>query len=183
MTIRELFDYAGNHSLALLVLLLIPPLLVWGMSLCHPRESGTTSPWKYAYSGLVYVTCVPGMFAAVVTGYALFFTRENLLDVNFLAYLLPIASMAATLVLIERRVGFAGLPGLGRLWGLMVLLGISFALALAIQKTAIWLFFGGSILMLLALAAFAFALLKWASYMLFRRTDEPETKPPEFPTL
>ena len=181
MTIRELFDLAGAYPGVLLGLVLIAPVAAWVMSLCHGREAGTASPWKYAYSGVVYLACVPGMFAAVVTGYALFFGRENLLDVNFLAYLLPVASMVVTLMLIGRRVGFAGLPGLGRLWGLMVLLGVSFGLALAIQKTSIWLFFGGSIFILFGLAAFAFALLGWASYMLFRRSGEPERKPPEFP--
>lgn len=35
--------------------------------------------------------------------------------------------------------------------------------------------------MLLALAAFAFVLLKWGTYMLFRKSDEPKIDLPTFP--
>jgi hypothetical protein len=63
----------------------------------------------------------------------------------------------------------------------MMMMGCSFAIALAIQKTNIWIFFGGSIEKLFLLAAGVFALLKWGTYALFRRRDEPKTDPPKFP--
>lgn len=183
MTLRQLFEQAGQYWWIVLVLLLIPPMAAWVFSVLHRPEAGVGRTWRYVYSTLVYLACVPGMFAAVVTGYALFFTHENLLDVNVLVYLLPVASMVATLILVGRRVGFAGLPGLGRLWGFMALLGISFVVALFIQKMFVGIFFFGSIFLLFGLAAFAFVLLKWGGYMLFRRKEEPEEKPPEFPRL
>ena len=73
------------------------------------------------------------------------------------------------------------MPGFDRLSGLMVMMGCSFAIALAIQKTSIWLFFGGPIAQLFVLAAGAFGLLKWGAYMLFRRRDEPKQERPKFP--
>jgi hypothetical protein len=130
---------------------------------------------------LVYLVCVPGMFAAVITAYTLFFSGENLLDANLLVYFLPIASMVATLVLIRKNVSFDEIPGFDHLSGLMVMVGCSFAIALAIQKTRIWVFFGGSIEKLFFLAAGIFALLKWGTYMLFRRRDEPRQELPKFP--
>ena len=63
----------------------------------------------------------------------------------------------------------------------MVMVGCSFAIALAIQKTRIWIFFGGSIERLFILAGAIFALLKWSAYMLFRRRDEPKAVRPKFP--
>ena len=65
--------------------------------------------------------------------------------------------------------------------GLMVMVGCSFVIALVIQKTRIFVFFGGSIEKLFLLAAGVFALLKWGTYMLFRRRDEPKELPPKFP--
>lgn len=181
MTTRDRIQLAGQHPWVLVSAFIAPPVLAWLAGPLHGKDRGTLAPWKYLYSLLVYLVCVPGMFAAVITAYTLFFSRENLLDANLLAYFLPIVSMVATLVLIRKNVSFDDVPGFDRLSGLMVMVGCSFAIALAIQKTRIWVFFGGSIEKLFLLAAGVFALLKWGTYMLFRRRDEPKEEPPTFP--
>ena len=183
MTIRDLVNLAGQHPLALVVAFLAPPLAAWLLGLMHPRGQGGLAPWKYFSAVLVYLACVPGMFAAVLTAYSLFFSRENLLDANVLVYFLPIVSMAATLVFIRKNVPFDKVPGFDRLSGLMAMVGCSFGIALAVQKTNIWIFFGGSIEKLFILAAGVFALLKWGAYMLFCRSDEPKHEPPAIPRL
>ena len=181
MTTRELIHWAGQHPLVLLAVFIAPPVLAWLAGKTHGKENGKLAPWKYVYSVLVYLVCVPGLFAGVITAYTLFFSRENLLDANLLVYFLPIASMVATLVLIRKNVSFDDVTGFDRLSGLMAMVACSFVIALAIEKTRIFLFFGGSIGMLFALAAGIFALLKWGAYMLFRRRDEPKELPPKFP--
>ena len=183
MTIRELIDLAGRYPFALLAVFLAPPLAAWLLGQMHPRGQGGLSPWKYFSAALIYLTCVPGMFAGVITAYSLFFSRENLLDANLLVYFLPILSMVATLVLIRKNVPFDQVPGFDRLSGLMAMVGCSFAVALVIQKTNVWIFFGGSIEKLFILAAGVFALLKWGTYMLFRRGDEPKREPPAIPRV
>jgi hypothetical protein len=183
MTIRELTQLAGRQPWVLLAVFAALPLVAWLLGRIHGRENGGTAPWKYFYSVLVYVVCVPGMFAAILTAYALFFTRENLMDVNLLVYVLPLVSMVATLVFIRKNVSFELIPGFDRLSGLMAMIGCSFAIALAILKTNIWIFFGGSLEKLFLLAAAVFALLKWGTYMLFRRRDEPKQAAPKFPSM
>jgi hypothetical protein len=181
MTARELIQLSNQHPWVLAGLFVFAPLAAWGCGRLHGPGNGANAPWKYVYSILVYLTCVPGMFAGVLTGYALFFTHENLLDVSFLVYVLPIISMVVTLVMIRKTVSFEAIPGFDRLSGLMVMIGCSFAIALAIQKTRIWIVFGGSIDRLIILAVGVFALLKWGTYMLFRRGDEPKQERPKFP--
>jgi hypothetical protein len=179
MTTRELIHAGDHHPVALVVLFVIPPIAAWLCGFVHGPAAGVNSPWKYIYSILGYLTCVPGMFAGVLTAYSLFFTHENLLDVSFLIYILPIVSMVVTLVLIRKSVSFEAVPGFDRLSGLMVMIACSFAIALAIEKTRIFLFFGGSIDRLILLALGVFALLKWGTYMLFRRGDEPSRERPK----
>lgn len=181
MTTRELIQMAGGHAWVLLAASIVPPLAAWLCGKLHGRSNGGGAPWKYVYSALVYLVCVPGMLAAVLTGYTLFFSRENLLDVNLLVYFLPLVSMVVTLIFIRKNVSFDLVPGFERLSGLMAMMGCSFAIALAIQKTNIWIFFGGSIEKLLALAVGVFALLKWGTYMLFRSREEPKRELPKFP--
>ena len=181
MTLRELIQTAGAHPMPVGAVLLGLPVLAWLTGLAHGQNHGQNTPWKYLYSVWVYLACIPGTFAAVLTAYALFFRNESLLDVNLLIYFLPIATMIVTLVLIRRRVAFEAVPGFDRLSGLLTLMACSFALALAIQRTRIFVGFFGSIEMLFALAGGTFALLKWGGWMLFRRRNEPAKPPPSFP--
>ena len=180
MTTRDLIQQANQHPVALAAALAAPPVVAWVVGRLHERGGGGAGPWKCFYAVLVYLACVPGMFAGVLTAYTLFFSRENLLDTNLLVYFLPIVSMIVTLVLIRKNVAFDQVPGFDRLSGLMVMVGCSFAIALAIQKTKIWILFGGSIDRLFILAVGIFGLLKWGAYMLFRRRDEPKTERPKF---
>jgi hypothetical protein len=178
MTTRELIQYADQHPLLLVGMFLLLPLLAWVCGRLHGEARGSAAPWKYFYSVLVYAACVPGLFSAVLTGYSLFFTRENLLDASLLVYFIPVVSMVVTLVLIRRNVSFDDVPGFDRLWGLMVMIGCSFAVALAVDKTRIWIWFGASIERLFLLAAAVFVLIKWGAYMLFRRRREPKKPMP-----
>src|SRR5438552_10437787 len=181
MTTRDLIHQADLHAVALAVALAAPPLIACVVGRLHDHGRGGAGPWKYLYAVVVYLACVPGMFAGVITAYTQFFSRENLLDTSLLVYFLPMVSMIVTLVLIRKNVAFDQVPGFDRLSGLMVMVGCSFAIALAIQKTKIWIVFGGSIERLFILAAGIFALLKWGAYMLFRRRDESKTQRPTFP--
>jgi hypothetical protein len=183
MTTRDLIQLAGQHPGTLLAAFVMPPLASWLLGQMHERGRGGAAPWRYCYAVLVYVACVPGMFAGVLTAYTLFFTRENLLDANLLVWCLPILSMLATLIFIRKNVSFDDVPGFDRLSGLMVMVGCSFALALAIQKTNIWVFFGGSLEKLFLLAGGIFALLKWGAQALFRRRDEPKQARPKLPEV
>ena len=160
MTIQELLQYAGRYPGAILGVFGSVPVVTWVVGRLHGRGRGGAVPWKYIYAALVYTSCVPGLFAAVVTGYALFFTSVNLLEVNALVYLLPVVSMVVTLILLGQNVDFDAVPGFQRLSGLMTLIAVSFVVALAISKTRLWIFFGGSIVLLFALAAVAFVVMK-----------------------
>lgn len=169
MTINEFIDWLGRNAWITAAALATVPLftLLWG--LFHRTERSALSPWKQGYSVLVYLACIPGMFAAVLVAYALFFSRRNLLDVNVLVYFLPLFTMATTLLLIRRRVAFDALPGFGRLWGLMIMLALSFGLALAIDRTRIFLGFFGSIDRLFILVGALFALIAGGFRLAFGR--------------
>lgn len=180
MTTRELIMMAGMYPWHVLGAFVAVPFLAGLLGLILGVQRAKQSPWRYLYSILVHLACVPGMAAAVLTGYAVLFTRQNLLDVNLLIYLLPIMSMAATLLFIRRNVSFDDIPGFDRLSGLMVMIAITFMLVLALERTRIWLVFGASIYTVFALVIVCYGLLKWGAYMLFRRKDESRIEPPSF---
>jgi|CXWL01.1.fsa_nt_gi hypothetical protein len=167
MTARELIELAARDSRVLVAIFALLPLAAWFWGLLHSRDKARQAPWKYGWSVLVYLACVPGMIAAVLTAYTLFFVRANLLDVNLAVYGLPILSMILVLVIVRRRIAFDAIPGFDRLSGLLLTVALSFAIALAIQKMNIWVVFGGSVGMLLLLALAIFLAMSWAGRMLF----------------
>jgi hypothetical protein len=168
LTVRDLTQIAAGHPMVILIVFVAVPVIAGVVGLLHGRGRGGLSPWKYVYTVIIYLVCIPGILSAVLTGYALFFTRQNLLDVNLLVYFVPVISMAVTLILASKSVKFDAVPGFGRLSGLMAIIAITFVLALAIQKTRLWLFFGASIFWFVVLVVGLFVLLKWGVYMLFR---------------
>ena len=182
MTLRDAIQWASRWSLWISIAFALPPLIAFLLRFIHGKENGRNSPWKYVYSVLVYVVCFPGMFSSVLTAYSIFFEKENLLDVNMVVYLLPPISMAATLILVRKNVSFDDVPGFDRISGLLTMLGVTFVLILVIYKTRILLVFFGSFPMFVALVGGLFALLKWGTYMLFRKKEEPKVEPPTFPT-
>jgi hypothetical protein len=75
-------------------------------------------------------------------------------------------------------VSFADVPGFDRLTGLMVMLAVAFGIALVLARLRVFLVFGAGIASFLILAGFLFALLKWGTHLLTRRSDEPRQPPP-----
>jgi len=183
MTIMDLLDMLTGYQQYLSAYFIGLPLLSFVYGRLVGRQRRPNSPHKYVYCLLIYLTSVPGIFAAVITAYTLFFIQTNLLLVNALVYFLPIISMFVTLVLIRKDVDLDHIPGFDRLLGLFTLLVITFVLALMIQKTRIWLLFGSSLSALIILVVFLFGLLKWAIYSIFRQRGEPVVKPPSFPEM
>ena len=161
MTLRQLLEWFGQYPWYLAGLFLIPPVLVLITGLLHGRGQGGQAPWRYLYATLIYASSVPGMGAAVVTTYAMVFGHESLMDMNLMVSVVPIVSMALTLFLASRNVDFDLVPGFDRLFGLMVVLAITFVLVLGIAKTRIWLFFGASIFTLMLLIAGLIMVLIW----------------------
>ncbi len=177
MTIQDMITKIEQiNPWILLAFFLSPPIFTWIIGKCHDQGYGNYKPWNFIYSFLVYLVCVPGMFTGVLLAYSVFFIRQNLLEVNIFVYFLPLACMIITLVLVGKNADWEYLPGVDRLYALMIIIIISLSIALAIQKTRIWIFFGGTIKTLIYIVILCFILLKWSSYKLFhsKKSGFPE---------
>ncbi len=168
MSVNDMIQLVGQYPTALVSVFVAIPLFSFLYGQLHVRSKGNTSPHKYVYSVLVYMSCVPGALSLALTAYALFFLRANLLTVNLLVFFLPIVSMAVTVAIIGRKANVDDLPGFDRIAGLFVLLMVTFLLALLIQRTRIWVLFHGSVVTFILVVVVLFLLLKWAAGRLFR---------------
>lgn len=120
MTLRELFDYLSANPLmvaAYFLLLLVTAVLAGIMG----RGEGHLSPWKYLYSAIVYLVCIPGIFAAALAVYLFLFEQGgSIYNVNLLTQVLPVVAMLIILGVVRRNVEFGYIPGFERLTGLMM---------------------------------------------------------------
>lgn len=134
MTLRELFDYLSANPLAVVAyfsLLLITALLAGTMA----KGEGHLSPWKYLYSAIVYLVCVPGIFAAALAVYLFLFEQGgSIFNINLLTQVLPVAAMLVTLGVVRRNVSFGNIPGFGRLTDLIMTIFTVFLLMYLLNR-------------------------------------------------
>jgi hypothetical protein len=160
-TLDELLRFIEGYPWPILGYFATPPLLALLLWLAAPRERRDQPPLTYLYSLLVYLVCIPGVFSALLLGYAVFFLQQNVLELSALIYFLPPAAMLLTLAVIGNSLPFNEIPGVNGILGLITLLAISFGGVLFIYKTHLFIGFFGSIETLMALALGLFVLFKW----------------------
>lgn len=169
MTIQDLAKLLGEYPLAMLMVFITPAIIAWLLSIKLKAKTGVIAkPLRALFSVLTYVVCVPGIFSVVLVAYTMFFQRADLTKVNILVYFLPVVSMVVTLAGIKRSITFDDIPGFDRLSGLMATIGVTFVIALGIEKSRIWVMFHGSIWLLFGLAAVLFILLHMGARKLFK---------------
>lgn len=128
MTLREFFDYLSANPAVVMAFFLGIPFTALLAGILGKGE-GHLSPWKYLYAVLIYLVCVPGIFAAALAVYLFLFERGgSIFNVNLLTQALPIASMILTLGIIRRNAPFAHIPGFDKLSNLMLMIASVFVL-------------------------------------------------------
>lgn len=134
MTLRELFDYLNANPLAVVAyfLLLLFTAILAGMM---GKGEGHQSPWKYLYSAIIYLVCVPGVFAAALAVYLFLFEQGgSVFNVNLLTQVLPVVAMLVTLNVIRRNVMFGDIPGFGRITDLIMTIVVVFVLMYLLNR-------------------------------------------------
>jgi hypothetical protein len=175
MTLQELFDSLAAKPIPVVVFFILLPIAAAIGGKIASNDEVRQSPWNYFYATLVYLTCVPGIFALVLCFYTLFFERQrSLLEVNALVYFLPLFSMVATLLIINQKIAMKYIPGFRRLSGLLMMLAITFITILIIQQTRIWVVFHGSAMQLFGLFIVLFLVFYYGWYKLFGTNDKQD---------
>ncbi len=150
MTLQQLFDIIGENPTLIIIFFLGLPILSLIM-IWITGEDAYKSPWKYIYSALIYLTCVPGIFATLLVAYNLFFGHKSLLDVNLFVYFLPIFSMIGTLLILSRKIHLDEIPGFDKISGLVFMITAASITIFILDKMRILVFFYGSIWYLIGL--------------------------------
>lgn len=139
MTLSEFFTLIGENPFYVIAYFALIPLtaLIAGFM---GKNEGHLSPWNYLYSTLIYLVCVPGIFAVTLNVYKFLFERGSVMDLNIFTQILPIISMIITLLLIRSNVSLDRVPGFGKLSGMVTMIVVLFAIMWFLEKTRIYVF-------------------------------------------
>ena len=134
MTLQELFDYIASQPNAVIFFFcLIPFAALLGTFLDGDR--GHTSPWKYIYSVLIYLVCIPGLFALTLNVYQFLFEKRSIMEMDLILQVLPIVSRIITLLVIRNNMDMSLIPGFDKLSGLLLLITAILGLMWIVDRT------------------------------------------------
>jgi len=136
MTLKEFFELLGENPAYLFAYFALIPLTAFIAGFMGKGE-GHLSPWKFLYSTLIYLVCIPGILAVTLNVYLFLFEKQSVFTSNIYTQIIPIISMVATLLLIRNNVSLDTIPGFGKLSGLTMMIFATLALMWGLDRTNI----------------------------------------------
>jgi len=137
MTLGEFFEQVSANGATTLYFFSMLPITA-GLTGYFGKDVGHESPWKYVYSTLIYLACIPGVFAFTLSIYMFLFQRGDIMQANIYTQILPIVIMFLTLWIIRKNVKFSEIPGFDKIGGLMTMLTILMSGLWILEKTQIF---------------------------------------------
>ena len=160
MTLGEFFSLLEQNPAIILFYFLAVPLSAL-LGLVFGKGEGQDSPWKYFYCGIVYLTCVPGIFAITLIIYQFLFERIPIEDINIYTEIIPLVSMALTLYLVKKNVDLDKVPGFGKLSALFIIILFLLAFMWILDRTRIIIFTGFPFYYVFIFLILAFILIRY----------------------
>ncbi|NNF35506.1 MAG: hypothetical protein HKN68_15460 [Saprospiraceae bacterium] len=137
MTLGQFLDLLAQNPTVPLFFYVALPLTAFLASVFGKGE-GAESPWNYMYTIVVYLACVPGIFAITLNVYLFLFERQSIMDTDLFTQILPIVCMILTMWLVRRNVEFDDIPGFDKLSGLFIIITALITLMWICEKTRIF---------------------------------------------
>ncbi len=169
MTFQEFFDVLDKNPIFLLAFFISLPVFSLVLKLLHKKNEAVLSPWKYIYSIIIYLSCIPGIFIIFTTLYLAVFRKTNLLELSIFVYFLPIISMFFTLIIVRKSIVFDDIPGFKKITGLFTYIICTFIILLILERLKIFLFFHGSIFIFFLIWVVIFIALRISTKRIFGR--------------
>jgi hypothetical protein len=139
MTLGQFFETVSKEPSIVLFYFFALPFTAFLASVFGKSE-GHLSPWKYLYTVLVYLACIPGIFAITFNAYTFLFERQPVMQMNLLTQLLPILCMLITLWLIKKNISLNDVPGFDKIGSLVFILTVLMIMMWILEKTHIFVF-------------------------------------------
>ena len=81
MTLQEFFELLTNNPAYIIFYFSIIPFAAFLAGVLGKGE-GHLTPWNYLYSALIYLVCVPGIFAVTLDVYLFLFEKQSIFELS-----------------------------------------------------------------------------------------------------
>ena len=139
MTLGQFFTTISNQPYIVMFYFFAMPFTAFLAGVLGKGE-GEYSPWKYLYTVLVYLVCIPGIFAVTFNVYLFLFERQPIAEMNLFTQVLPVVCMLLTLWLIKNNVSLGAIPGFDKLGNLVFVITVLISMMWILEKTHIIVF-------------------------------------------
>lgn len=139
MTLQEFFELITNNPAYIIFYFSIIPFAALLAGILGKGE-GHLTPWNYLYSALIYLVCVPGIFAVTLDVYLFLFEKQSIFDTDIFTQILPVVSMVLTILIAKNNVNLDLIPGFGKLSALITMIAATLAIMWFIDRTRIYVF-------------------------------------------
>lgn len=137
MTLQDFFTLLSENPFWVLSYFLLIPFTALLAGILGKGE-GHLEPWTYLYSTLIYLVCIPGIFAVTLSVYFFIFEKRSIMQTDMFTQVLPIFSMILTLYLIRRNVDLNQIPGFDKITGLITMIFGLLCVFWVLDRTRIW---------------------------------------------
>ncbi len=162
MSVSQVLTWLSQYQLFVLAYLLSVPLLIFLLGIGYKKQAKRQFR-DYLCSVFIYGITIPGIFSITMLLYSFLFLKSNLLQTNAVLYFLPWISMFFTFWLTKRYTNLTGLPGFGRLSGLMLMMALVFLCLFVLYRMRFIVGFFASFETLLVVGICIFFGIKYAA--------------------
>jgi hypothetical protein len=139
MTLGQFFATVSSHpEIAAFYYVALPSTAF--LSNIFSKGESNLMPWKYLYSGLIYLASIPGIFAITLNAYLFLFERQPIMDTNLFTQVFPVLCMMLTLWLVSRSISLQEVPGFDKLGSLILIITTLISMMWILEKTHIIVF-------------------------------------------
>lgn len=164
MTIQNLITLLNDNPYYILSYFFILFLIaIYSNIVVSPKN---ISQIKYVMSGLIYLVAIPGMLSVLLLLYNVLFLSTNILTLSLVSYFVPIVAMTATIIIINKKVKMAKLPGFTKLTSLFVMIILSFGILYILKRSFFGVIILGSFTNLILVFVGVLIILRFCLYKL-----------------
>jgi hypothetical protein len=137
MTLRQFFDWVQTNPSVIIYYFAI----LFGITLlasAFAKGEGHLRPWNLLYAIIIYLVCIPGIFAITLSVYFFLFEKRSIMDTELLLQVLPVLMMFLTLYVIRKNVDLNYIPGFDKLSSLMLIITVLLCLMWVVDRTHLY---------------------------------------------
>lgn len=137
MTLRQFFEWVQTQPSVIIYYFAIILAITLVASL-FSKEEGQLPPWNWLYAIIIYLVCIPGIFAVTLSIYFFLFEKRSIMDTELLLQVLPIAMMFIIVYIIRKNVDLKFIPGFEKLSSLMIIIAVLLSLMWIVDRTQLY---------------------------------------------